>query len=102
MGGADGAVRLRKDHADQYSGRTGHADVRPRDRGWRGPGQTFRKRPGALPSGENWLRVSTVSPGAVPERHRERNAGAVFSQRYGRVAGSGGAEARWTGPPADT
>src|SRR5258706_15673431 len=96
MGCADGAVRLRKDHADQYSGRTGHADVRPRDRGWSGPGQTFRKRPGALPSGENWLRLSAVPPGAVPERHRERNAGPVFSQGYVRVAGSESVEARWT------
>jgi len=28
---------------------------------------------------ENWLRLSAVPPGAVPERHRERNAGPVLS-----------------------
>src|SRR6266404_1608745 len=101
MGGADGAVRLREDHADQYSGRAGYADVRPRDRGWRGPGQTFRKRPGALPSGETRFRLSAVPPGAVRERHRARQADAsAFATFWRRAAACGDCES--LDQPAET
>src|SRR6202008_1626969 len=74
---------------------------RPRGCRWTGPGGPWRKRLGALPGGENRLRVPTVPFGALSERSRKRDALAVFSQRHGRGGGRRGLEAGWPGPPPD-